>query len=92
MVLVEQGRLVEAEQLLGSVGMLGPIPSSILLTAMLGSRGRLRLAQDDPVRAVEDLAGAGERNAAYYLQRVEPPGGPCSRRPWSSPTVARTRR
>ena len=76
MVLVEQGRLVEAEQLLGSVGMLGPIPSSILLTAMLGSRGRLRLAQDDPVRAVEDLAGAGERNAAYYLQRVEPPWRP----------------
>ena len=76
MVLVEQGRLAEAEQLLGSVGMLGPIPPSILLTAMLGSRGRLRLAQDDLSRAVEDLAGAGERNAASFMQRVEPPWRP----------------
>lgn len=76
MVLVEQGRLVEAEQLLGSVGMLGAIPASILLTAMLGCRGRLRLAQGDLVRAVEDLAGAGERNAAWLRQRVEPPWRP----------------
>ena len=75
-VLVEQGRLAEAEQLLGSVGMLGPIPASVLLTAMLGSRGRLRLAQDDPSRAVEDLAAAGERNAASFAQRVEPPWRP----------------
>ena len=64
MVLAEQGRLDEAEQLLGSAGMLGPIPPSILLTATLGSRGRLRLAQGDPLRAVEDLADARERNAA----------------------------
>ncbi len=76
MVLVEQGRLAEAEQMLGSVGMLGAIPASILLTAMLGCRGRLRLAQDDPVRAIEDLAAAGERNAAWLLQRVEPPWRP----------------
>ena len=76
MVLVEQGRLDEAEKLLGSVGMLGPIPPSILLTAMLGSRGRLRLAQDDTSRAIEDLACAGERNAAYLQQRVEPPWRP----------------
>jgi DNA-binding CsgD family transcriptional regulator len=76
MVLVEQGRLAEAEQLLGSVGMLGPIPTSILLTAMLGSRGRLRLAQDDPSRAIEDLADTGERNAAFLHQRVEPPWRP----------------
>jgi DNA-binding CsgD family transcriptional regulator len=76
MVLAEQGRLAEAEQLLGSVGMLGPIPASVLLTAMLGSRGRLRLAQDDLSRAVEDLAGAGERNAASFMQRVEPPWRP----------------
>src|SRR6185369_8888595 len=66
----------EDEQMLGAVGMLGAIPPSILLTAMLGCRGRLRLAQDDPVRAIEDLAGAGERNAAWLLQRVEPPWRP----------------
>jgi DNA-binding CsgD family transcriptional regulator len=76
MVLTEQGRLADAEELLGSVGMLGPIPASILLTAMLGSRGRLRLAQDDPSRAVEDLADARDRNAAWLRQRVEPPWHP----------------
>jgi DNA-binding CsgD family transcriptional regulator len=76
MVLAEQGRLAEAEGLLGALGMLGPIPASVLLTAMLGSRGRLRLAQGDPSRAVDDLAGAGARNAASYLQRVEPPWRP----------------
>ena len=56
--------------------MLGAIPPSILLTAMLGCRGRLRLAQDDPVRAIEDLAGAADRNAAWFLRRVEPPWRP----------------
>ena len=76
MVLAEQGRLAEAEGLLGALGMLGPIPASVLLTAMLGSRGRLRLAQGDPSRAVDDLAGAGERNAASFMQRVEPPWRP----------------
>jgi DNA-binding CsgD family transcriptional regulator len=76
MVLTEQGHLTEAEQLLGSVGMLGPIPRSVLLTAMLGSRGRLRLAQGDPSRAVDDLAGARDRNAAWLKQRVEPPWQP----------------
>ena len=73
MALAEQGRLAEAEHLLEGIGMLGPIPASVLLTAMLGSRGRLRLAQDDPARAVEDLAAARDRNAAIFAQRVEPP-------------------
>jgi DNA-binding CsgD family transcriptional regulator len=68
----EQGRVAEAEQHLDSLGMLGPIPKSVLLTAMLGSRGRLRLAQGDPSRAVEDLAGARERNAPWLMQRIEP--------------------
>jgi hypothetical protein len=45
MALAEQGRLQEAEQLLASAGMLGPLPPSVLLTAALGSRGCLRLAQ-----------------------------------------------
>ena len=73
MALAEQNRLDEAEQLLGSADMLGPIPPSILLTAALGSRGRLRLAQGDPARAVEDLADVRDRNAAWHQQRVEPP-------------------
>jgi len=72
MTLSEQDRLAEAEQLLDSLGMLGPIATSLLLTAMLGSRGRLRLAQGDPSRAVEDLVGARDRNAPWLIQRVEP--------------------
>jgi DNA-binding CsgD family transcriptional regulator len=76
MALVERGQLTEAEQTLGSLGMLGPIPETVLLTAMLGSRGRLRLAQDDPSRAAEDLAGARDRNAKWLMQRVEPPWQP----------------
>jgi DNA-binding CsgD family transcriptional regulator len=76
MALAEQGRLAKAEDLLGSIGMLGPIPASLLLTPMLGSRGRLRLAQNDPSRAVEDLAGARDRNTAVFMKRVEPPWQP----------------
>ena len=76
MALVEQARRDEAEQLLDSAGMLGPIPPNILLTAALGSRGRLRLAQGDAARAVEDLASACERNRAWGRARLEPPWRP----------------
>ena len=72
----EQGRLDEAEGLLGSAAMLGPIGPSGLLHAAVGSRGRLRLAQGDAHGAVEDLADARDRSAAWYRQRVEPPWQP----------------
>ena len=72
----EQGRLDEAEALLHSLGMLGVIAPSALLTDMLGSRGRLRLAQGNAERAVEDLHAARERSAERYRQRVEPPWRP----------------
>ena len=76
MALAEQGRLEEAEHLLASVGMLGPLPPSVLLTAALGSRGCLRLAQGDAQRAVEDLAEARDRCAAFFRQQIEPPWRP----------------
>jgi DNA-binding CsgD family transcriptional regulator len=72
----QQGRLEEAEQLLASVGMLGPLPPHVLLTAALGSRGCLRLAQGDARRAVEDLAEARDRCAAFFRQQIEPPWRP----------------
>ena len=72
----EQGRLAEAEELLESGGMLGAIPESALLTAAIGARGRLRLAQGDAARAIEDLVAARDRSAAWYRQRVEPPWSP----------------
>jgi DNA-binding CsgD family transcriptional regulator len=76
MALAEQGRLQEAEQLLASAGMLGHLPPSVLLTAALGSRGCLRLAQGDAQRAVEDLAEARDRCAAFFRQQIEPPWQP----------------
>jgi DNA-binding CsgD family transcriptional regulator/tetratricopeptide (TPR) repeat protein len=76
MALAEQGRLQEAQQLLASAGMLGHLAPSVLLTAALGSRGCLRLAQGDAHRAVEDLAEARDRCAAFFRQQVEPPWQP----------------
>lgn len=76
MVLSEQDRLAEAEELLASAGMLAFIPPSIFVTAALGSRGRLRLAQGDATSAAEDLADAVARNTASGQQRVEPPWRP----------------
>ena len=74
--LAEQARLDEAEALLASAGMLGLIATDVLLTAALGARGRLRLAQGDAARAAEDLAGARDRSAALFRERVEPPWQP----------------
>jgi DNA-binding CsgD family transcriptional regulator len=76
MALAEQDRLEEAEQLLASVGMLGPLPPHVLLTAALGSRGCLRLAQGDAQRAVEDLAETRDRCAAFFRDQIEPPWRP----------------
>ena len=70
--LVEQGRLEEAEALVPA----GAIAPSGLLAAAAGSRGRLRLAQGDLRRAIDDLADARDRSAAYYRLRVEPPWQP----------------
>src|SRR3954470_2021157 len=76
MALVEQGRLDAAERLLESAGLLGPAAPGILVGAGRGGRGRLRLAQRDPERAIDDLAAMVDHNAAYGLQRVEPPWQP----------------
>jgi tetratricopeptide (TPR) repeat protein len=72
----EQGRLAEAEQTLASARMLGPVPPSVLFTAILGIRGRLKLAQHEPDQAIDDLAEVLERNAGWGHRRVEPPWQP----------------
>ena len=71
LVLVEQGQLDAAEALIPE-----PIGASGLLNAALGVRGRSRLARGDLPRAIEDLAEARDRSAAYYALRVEPPWQP----------------
>ena len=89
MALAEQGRLDEAEQLLGSAGMLGPIPPSILLTAALGSRGRLRLAQGDA--AARDRGSrrrAGSQRGAVPASASSRRGSRCWPRRSCSPTAA----
>src|SRR3954447_20130860 len=67
MVLVEQGRLDPAERLLESAGLLGPTAAGMLPGAERGGRGRLRLAQGDPQRAIDDLAAMVDHTAAYGL-------------------------
>ena len=68
---VEQGELDAAEALIPDT--IGP---SGLLNVAIGVRGRLRLARGDLPRAIEDLAEARDRSAAYYPLRVEPPWQP----------------
>jgi DNA-binding CsgD family transcriptional regulator len=56
--------------------LLGPSAAGMLPGAGRGGRGHLRLAQGDPQRAIDDLAAMVDLNAAYGLQRVEPPWQP----------------
>ena len=76
MAMAEQDRHREAEQTFADADLLGPVPPSILFTAVLGSRGRLRLAQLDLERAIDDLDAVLERNAARGQRRLEPPWRP----------------
>ena len=92
MALVEQGRLDEAEQLLDSAGMLGPIPPSILLTAALGSRGRLRLAQGDAAaRGRGSRRRAGSQRGLVRCSASSRRGSRCWPRRSCSPTAATKR-
>ena len=76
MTLSEQDRLDEAEGLLATAGLLGQIPTSIMLVAAQSARGRLRLAQSDSAQAIEDLTAALERSEAWAQRRLEPPWRP----------------
>ena len=60
-VLVEQGRLDEAETVLAEAGFLGEIPELLAFDWLLYSRGRFRLATGDVDGGVEDLLRQAER-------------------------------
>ncbi len=63
--LVERGALEEAEELLDSAGPSGDWPQLWQFGLLVGSRGRLRLAQGRTVEAVEDLLECGRRLAPW---------------------------
>jgi DNA-binding CsgD family transcriptional regulator len=76
MACAEQDRLDEGERLLDAAGMLGPIAEDFVAAAVLGSRGRLRLAQGDARAAAADLVEARDRSIRAFPKRVEPPWRP----------------
>jgi DNA-binding CsgD family transcriptional regulator len=62
-VLIEQGRLAEAEAVLSSAGFAGEIPELLAFDWLLYSRGRLRLAAGDIDAGLADLLHQAERQA-----------------------------
>jgi DNA-binding CsgD family transcriptional regulator len=66
-VLVERGRLREADELLASAGMAGDVPELLGFNWLLWSRGRLRLAQGEVDRGLDDLFDVGRRHAVAGL-------------------------
>jgi DNA-binding CsgD family transcriptional regulator len=67
-VLVQRGRLEEAEQLLAEAGMLAPaaeLTDPYTSNVLLAARGRLRAAQERPVAALADLRECGRRQQAW---------------------------
>jgi DNA-binding CsgD family transcriptional regulator len=62
-VLIEQGRLEEAETVLTAAGFAGEIPELLAFDWLLYSRGRLRLAAGDIDAGLEDLLHQAERQA-----------------------------
>ena len=77
MALAEQGRLDEAEQLLESAGMLGPIPPNILLTA-IARQPRAPAARPGRRRRARSRISLPHAIATRpgRAQRVEPPWRP----------------
>jgi ATP/maltotriose-dependent transcriptional regulator MalT len=69
--LVEQGRLDEAEQALGAIGLDGEIPDSYMLNFILFARARLHRALGRSEAAAADLQGLAERERKW---RADNPG------------------
>jgi DNA-binding CsgD family transcriptional regulator len=68
-VLVERGRLDEAEQLLVATGVGAEIPYTFMLDFLLAARGRLRLAQGRTEEGVDDLTELRRRESAAWSGR-----------------------
>jgi ATP/maltotriose-dependent transcriptional regulator MalT len=64
-VLVERGRLDEAERVLEAHGMSGDLPDSVPFRLLLYSRGMLRLAQGRWEQSARDLLELGRRQAGW---------------------------
>jgi DNA-binding CsgD family transcriptional regulator len=68
-VLVERGRLDEAERLLETAGFGAEIPYTFMLDFLLAARGGLRLAQGRTAEGVDDLTELGRRERAAWPGR-----------------------
>lgn len=66
-VLVDQGELDRAHQLLDSRGLLGSRPDHIRDNFVLFARGRFRMASGDPASALEDLLECGRRLEIWQM-------------------------
>jgi len=65
--LVETGRLGEAETVLSRYGADGPLPRKMLMNPMLLARARLHAALQRPAEALDDLFELGDRYAEWGL-------------------------
>ena len=64
-IMVEQGALDTAEQVLGEWELGGELPETLAGTQLLIARGSLRLAQHRPREALAELDAAGRREAGW---------------------------
>jgi DNA-binding CsgD family transcriptional regulator len=60
-VLIERGRLAEADEELRRSGFVGELPRLAPLNSLVSARGRLRLAQGQTEAGIADLLACGER-------------------------------
>lgn len=67
-VLIERGELAEANRLLESHGTVGPLGDPFFFVHLAEARGRLKLAEGRPERALEDLLDAGRRMEGAQIQ------------------------
>jgi DNA-binding CsgD family transcriptional regulator len=73
-ILVETGRLEEAEMVLARYGADGPLPSKMLMNPLLMARARLHAALHRPNQSLDDLFELGNRYARWGLAtRPVPP-------------------
>jgi DNA-binding CsgD family transcriptional regulator len=84
--LLERGDIAGARAELEAYGMGGTIPDGWLYQSIVGSRGRLRLAEGDHAGVLADIADA-DRRETQWLQRVRGTGG-TTHRSWAAPALA----
>jgi DNA-binding CsgD family transcriptional regulator len=73
LVLAEQGRLAEADELLDSAGLAGVLPEHQVMNVLMFARSRVRLAQGRRDEALADALEVGRRYERWGIRRAVPP-------------------